>query len=85
MALFAMIGLVSTLGMGYLLSNWKSTAVILLAWFTAEAIGWLIAREWLVATLDISDTNSWAIGTAFGWGMAGFVTMWQLLKKNSNS
>jgi hypothetical protein len=82
MALFAMIGLVSILGMGYLLSNWKSTAVILLAWFAAEAIGWLIAREWLNGTLEIGDTNGWAIGTALGWGIAGFVTMWQLLKKS---
>ncbi|MEP7134234.1 MAG: toll/interleukin-1 receptor domain-containing protein [Chloroflexota bacterium] len=85
MAVFAMIGLVSTLGIDYIRSNWKNSTVIALAWVLGEAIGWLIARRWLIDALDIDQATSWAIGTAIGWGFGGFVMGWQLLKNKSNS
>ena len=78
MAVFAIIGLVSTLGMDYVLSNWKSIAWITLAWAICGAIGWSISKG-LIDKLDADLATSWAIGTAIGWGIGGFVLGWQLL------
>lgn len=81
MAIFAIIGLSSTLGMDYLDSNWKSIAIITLAWAIGGAIGWIIAKPVLIEGLYIDPANSWAIGTAIGWAIGGFVMSRQLAKR----
>ncbi len=81
MAAFAIIGLAGTLGMDYVLSNWKSTAVITLAWAIGGAIGWIISRPVLIDGLYVDKAISWAIGTAIGWAIGGFVMSRQLTRK----
>jgi len=83
MAIFAIGGLVSTLGMEYVLSNWKSSAGITLTWAIGGAIGWSIARG-LIYDLGIDNATGWSIGIAIGWGIGGFVMGWQLLKNKGN-
>jgi hypothetical protein len=78
--IFVIIGLVSTLGMEYVLSNWKSIASITLLWAIGQVLGWLIARRWMIDSLDIASVNSWPVGTAIGWAIGGFVLSWQILK-----
>jgi len=79
MAIFAIGGLVSTLGMDYVLSNWKSSAGITLAWAIGAAIGWSTARG-LIYDLGIDNATGWSIGIAISWGIGGFVMGRQLLK-----
>lgn len=81
MAIFAIIGLVSTLGMEYILSNWKIIAGITLAWAIGGGIGWSIARG-MIFGAGIDHGTGWAIGMAIGWGIGGFVMGWQLLNHN---
>jgi TIR domain len=82
-AIFAIIGMVSTLGMDYISSNWKNIAVITLAWLIGGALGWIIARRILIDTLYMDPAMSWAIGTAIGWAIGGYVMSWQLTGKQS--
>ena len=79
MAIFAIIGLAGTLGMDYVLSNWKSMAGIMLAWAIGSAIGWSISKG-LIEGLSADKASSWAIGMAIGWSIGGFVMGWQILK-----
>lgn len=81
MAIFAMIGLVSTLGMDYIRSNWKSIAVITLGWAIGGGIAWSIAK-WLIDDLSVVDyAAGWTIGMAIGWAIGGFVMGWQIMKR----
>ena len=77
MAVFAIVGLAGTLGMDYFRTSWQSSAMIVLAWF--------ISRTVLIETLDMNDQGSaWAVGTAIGWLIGGFVMGRQLLKNKEN-
>jgi len=80
MTLFPLIGLAGGLGTKYVLSNWKNTAVVTLAWAISSATGWMISRTFLIDTLDVDIATSWGIGTAIGWAIGGSVTIWQILK-----
>jgi len=84
MAIFAIGGLLSTLGSDYIRSNWKSIATITLAWAVGGAIGWSISKG-MIDSLGIDNATSWAFGTLVGWGIAGLVMGWQLLKKDITS
>lgn len=81
MAVFAILGLAITLGMDYILSNWKSIVVITLAWAIGGAIGWSIARNGLIDELGMDKALSWGIGTAIGWAIGGSIMSWQLTRK----
>ncbi|MBC7876160.1 MAG: toll/interleukin-1 receptor domain-containing protein [Anaerolineales bacterium] len=80
MAIFAIIGMVSSLRLDYILSNWKSAALITLGWAIGGAIGWSIAKG-LIDGLSMDAALSWAIGTAIGWAIGGFIMNWQLTKR----
>lgn len=81
MAFFAIIGLISMLGINYIRFNWKSTAVIVLAWAIGGALGWSISKG-MIDGLGIEYATSWAIGTAIGWGIGGYVMSNQLKNQN---
>ncbi|HEY3312829.1 MAG TPA: caspase family protein [Anaerolineales bacterium] len=76
-ALIAMVILIIT---GNILFNWKSLVWIVLAWAIAAGFGWSITKYYLIDNLSMDYGNSWAIGMAIGWGIAGFVTGGQLIK-----
>jgi hypothetical protein len=83
MAVFAIAGLVGTLGLDYFRTHWQSSVLIVLAWLISGAILWFISRTILIETLDMNDQGTaWAIGTALGWAIGGFGMGRQLLKKN---
>lgn len=79
MAIFGIIGLIGTFGFGYISTNWKRVIGVSAAWFIGEAIGWLIARRWMIDSLGIENGTSWAIGTAIGWAIGGMVLSWQVM------
>ena len=79
MAIFAIIGLASTLKMEYFRTNWENIAGITLAWAIGGAISWSIAKE-LIDGLNVDYATGWAIGIAIGWAIGGFIMGWQLLK-----
>lgn len=81
MAAFAIIGILSTLGLDYMFSNSKNFAVITLAWFIGGSLGWTIARRILIDVLEIDPAMSWAVGTAIGWAIGGYVMSWRLMRK----
>ena len=81
MACFAITGLVSTLGMRYIRSNWKSIARITLAWAIGGGLGWSISKG-MIEGLGMEYATSWAIGTAIGWGIGGYVMSSQLKRQN---
>jgi hypothetical protein len=80
MVVFVIIGLAGTYGLNFIVSNLGRVAGISAAWFIGEAIGWLIARRWMIDSLDMDHATSWAIGTALAWAIGGFVLGWQVLK-----
>jgi len=79
-ALFAMIGMTTTLKLDYVFSNWKNIALITLTWAISGAAGWSISRG-LIEGSDIDKAIGWAIGTAIGWTIGGFFMIWQLTRK----
>ncbi|HSL43054.1 MAG TPA: TIR domain-containing protein [Anaerolineales bacterium] len=64
--------------------SWKNIAWIVLAWSLGAALGWWIARRFLIDQLDLGYEIAWAIGTAIGWAIAGLVSAWQLLNSQSS-
>jgi len=81
-AIFALIGLATTLGMDYVRSNWLSIASLTATWWFGGAIGWSISKG-LIDKLGADPATSWAIGTAIGWSIAGFILGRQLLNNKS--
>jgi hypothetical protein len=79
LAIFATIGLVSTLSVDFIRSNWKSIVGIVLVWAIGGGIGWWIAKRFLIEQLFFEPVTSWTIGMAIGWLIGGFVLSWQLL------
>lgn len=84
MIIFISLGLAFTFDTPYLFSIWKRAIFIVLAWGTGGAIGWSIAKG-MIDNLGINYSTSWVLGMTIGWGIAGFVTGWQLLKKDSTN
>ncbi len=80
MAIFAIIGLASTLRLDYILSNWKRISVITIGWAIGGGIGWAISKG-LIDGLSTEQALSWAIGTAIGWAIGGFIMNWQLMRR----
>ena len=81
MAIAAIIGLAGSLGFDYLRNRWQETATMVLAWFIGGAVIWLIARTILIDMLSMSDKGAaWALGTAIGYGIGGFVMGRQLVR-----
>ena len=80
MAIFAMIGMVSTVRRDYIRSNWIHITWITLAWAISGAVGWSIAKG-MIEGPSIDTAISWAIGTAIGWAIGGFVMGWQLTRR----
>jgi hypothetical protein len=80
MVIFVIIGLAGTYGFNFITSNLGRVTGISAAWFIGEGIGWLIARRWMIDSLDIDDGTSWAVGTALAWAIGGIVLGWQILK-----
>jgi hypothetical protein len=59
------------------LTNWQSTAWILLSWAIGGGIGWSIGR-YIQKNGIFESVTGWTVGYALGWAIAGFITMWQL-------
>jgi hypothetical protein len=77
------VGIVITMALitrvGGIRVSWKKIAWIVLTWSLAAAFGWWISRRLLIDQLGLDYEVAWAIGTAIGWAIAGFVSGWQLL------
>jgi membrane protein YqaA with SNARE-associated domain len=80
MVVFVIAGLAGTYGFKYITANVGSVIGIATAWFLGEAFGWLVARRWMLDSLDIDQGTSWAVGTALAWAIGGFVLGWQMFK-----
>jgi hypothetical protein len=76
-AIFIAIALAFTLGVPRILTNWQSTAWILLSWAIGGGIGWSIGR-YIQKNGIFESVTGWTVGYALGWAIAGFITMWQL-------